>query len=93
MPYLKLFREEVETEAPQPLPFNASARSWRTASEAGHDSNCTGEVEMDSIARVEEALSRVESNFESLSEQVEEYCQPLRMSDWLDTDDDGPFAA
>ena len=48
---------------------------------------------MDSIARVEEALSRVESTFENLSEQVDEACESFRMSDWLATDDDGPYAA
>ncbi len=48
---------------------------------------------MDSIAQVELALSRVESTFESLSEQVDEICEPIRMADWLDSHDDGPYAA
>ena len=48
---------------------------------------------MDSIARVEAALEQVESKFESLNEQVEECCDPIRMADWLDEEDDGPWAA
>lgn len=87
MPYLKLSRDEPETQAPQPLPFLSADRSWRGARVDD------GEERMDSIARVEEALSRVESTFESLSEQAQELCEPIRMADWLDSDDDGPWAA
>jgi len=48
---------------------------------------------MDSIKQVEQALSQVENNLESLSDQVDEYCAPIRMADWLDEHDDGPWAA
>jgi len=91
MPYLKLTQDEPETEAPQPLPFCSPEQPWRTAgSDADH---AHGDPKMDSIARVEEALNQVENTFENLSEQVEEFCEPIRMVDWLDADDDGPFAA
>ena len=91
MPYLKLIRDEPETQAPQPLPFPSSERPWRSAgSDADH---AHGEDQMDSIARVEEALNQVENTFGTLSEQVEEFCEPIRMADWLDADNDGPFAA
>jgi len=89
MPYLKLSRDEPETQAPQPLPFQSTDRSWRSA----RQDQDPGEDHMDSIARVEQALGRVESTFESLSEQVEEICEPIRMADWLDANDDGPWAA
>ena len=93
MPYLKLCRDEPETEAPQPLPFDPSKRSWRSAGQSSDDSHPNGEAKMDSIARVEAALEQVESKFESLNEQVEECCDPIRMADWLDEEDDGPWAA
>lgn len=48
---------------------------------------------MDSIAQVEQALSQVETGMKNLSDQVDEICEPIRMSDWLDTDDSGPWAA
>lgn len=48
---------------------------------------------MDSIAQVEQALSRVENAFVSLSEQVDEVCEPISMADWIDDHDDGPYAA
>jgi len=89
MAYLKLFRDEPETLAPEPLPFEGIERSWRSAG-ADHDS---GEHPMDSIKQVEQALNQVEKNLETLTEQVDEYCEPIRMSDWLDTQDDGPWAA
>jgi len=89
MSYLKLFRDEPEIQAPQPLPFPSPEQSWR---DAGKDDS-RGEDQMDSITRVEEALSQVESTFEDLSEQVEDFCQPIRMADWLDEQDDGPYAA
>ena len=91
LPYLKLHRDEIESHPPEPLPFSGIDSSWRSA---GHhaDDDSQGDT-MDSIARVEEALSRVESTFESLSEQVDEVCESFRMSDWLATEDDGPYAA
>jgi hypothetical protein len=93
MPYLKLHRDETETETetqpPQPLPFSTAPRRFRDAGEDG----TPGEEGMDSIARVEQALNRVEGNFERLSEQVDELCEPIRMADWLDSEDDGPWAA
>jgi hypothetical protein len=82
MSYLKLHRDEPETEAPAPIPFNSPDRSWRNAGK-----------EMDSIAQVEQALADVDRNFSSLSEQVNELPEPIRMSDWMDDDDDGPYAA
>lgn len=91
MPYLKLHRDEIETLPPEPLPFTGLDASWRSAGNHADDDS-QGDT-MDSIARVEEALSRVESTFESLSEQVEEYCEPIRMSDWIEDHDDGPYAA
>jgi len=93
MPYLKLHRDETDTEIapPQPLPFRSLERNWRSA---GQDTPDHGEEQMDSIAQVESALHRVENTFESLSEQVEELSSPILMSDWLDhNDDEGPFAA
>jgi len=93
MPYLKLHRDETETETeiqpPQPLPFSTAQRRFRDAGEDGTH----GEKGMDSIARVEQALNRVEGNFDRLSKQVDELYEPLRMADWLDAEDDGPWAA
>ncbi len=91
MPYLKLFRDEPEAPAPKPLPFDPSSRAGRSAGMT--TTTDQGEAPMDSIAQVEEALSRVESNFKDLSEQVDEICEPIQMSDWLDSDDGGPWAA
>lgn len=48
---------------------------------------------MDSISQVELALNRVDNAFSSLSEQVDELCEPILMSDWTDSDNDGPYAA
>ena len=89
MSYLKLSRDEPEAIAPEPLPFEPIERSWRSA---GADQD-PGEQPMDSIKQVEQALSQVDKNLESLSEQVDEYCAPIRMADWLDEHDDGPWAA
>ncbi len=91
MAYLKLHRDEPETQAPPPLPFEPLTRTWRSTGTKTNEH--AGEPPMDSIEQVEQALSRVESTFETLSEQVEELCEPIRMSDWLDSHDDGPWAA
>lgn len=88
MPYLKLFRDEPETEAPAPIPFRSPDRNWREAGEPTQ-----GPQPMDSIAQVEQALGRVENIFEDLSRQADAYCEPIRLSDWIDDDDDGPWAA
>ena len=95
MPYLKLSRDEQETPAPQPLPFDSSAKTWKTAGQGNENrhENAQGDSQMDSIARVEQALDRVESTFESLSDQVDELCEPILISDWLIADDDDPCAA
>tara|TARA_R110002072_G_scaffold42064_9_gene117757 strand:- start:34745 stop:35032 length:288 start_codon:yes stop_codon:yes gene_type:complete len=95
MPYLKLHRDEPETQAPQPLPFDQDARNWsRAGRDAGSDqTDREGDEQMDSIAQVEQALSRVENAFVSLSEQVDEICEPISMADWIDDHDDGPYAA
>lgn len=90
MPYLKLCRDEPEAPAPKPLPFAPSSRVGRSAGMMETD---TGEAPMDSIAQVEQALSQVETGMKNLSDQVDEICEPIRMSDWLDTDDGGPWAA
>jgi hypothetical protein len=95
MTYLKLFRDEPETEAPQPIPFRSSDRTWRSTDAQDHstDRNGEGTDSMDSITRVENALQQVENVFENLTEQVNEYCEPIRMADWLEENDDGPYAA
>jgi len=98
MPFLKLHRDEPETEAPQPLPFDQDARNWgRAGRDAGAEQSeqavHAGDKPMDSIAQVEQALSRVENAFVSLSEQVDEVCEPISMADWIDDHDDGPYAA
>lgn len=91
MLYLKLCRDELETEPPAPIPFSSAAGSWRSA---GNSADApTGESRMDSIAQVELAMKRVDTVFGSLSEQVDDLCEPIRMSDWTDSDDDGPYAA
>ncbi|MFG0298131.1 MAG: hypothetical protein ACF8K1_00810 [Phycisphaerales bacterium JB047] len=82
MPHLKLHRDEPEQEPPAPLPFTRPDRSWRSAGEDG----------IDSIKRVENALADVESKFDELQRLADE-TEPLRMSDWIDDDDDGPWAA
>jgi len=88
MPYLKLHREDHEPEAPQPIPFRSLDRSWRQAGQPEKDS-----PSMDSINQVEKALLSVERNLDELSRQVEEHTEPLRIAEWLDEDDDGPWAA
>ncbi len=90
MSYLKLFRDEPETLAPEPLPFEPIKRAWMSTRADHHDS---GDRPMESITQVEQALSQVERNLETLAGQVEECCEPIRMSDWLDAQDDGPWAA
>jgi len=86
MPYLKLCRDEPEHETPPTLPF----RSARSAEKSG-DTRSGGH--MDSITQAEVALRRVEETFDRLSGQVEEFCEPIRMADWLESEDDGPWAA
>ncbi len=99
MTNLKLHRDETESQspAPAPIPFDQAAGSWRQTEDLADLSHTPegeqGEEAMDSIKRVEEALNRVENTFESLSEQVEEYCEPIRLADWLNNEDDGPWAA
>ena len=89
MSYLKLHRDEPETEAPAPIPFQSSQRSWRQAGAQPQD-----EQEIDSIAHVENALARVDEKFDELSGQVEELLEPIPMSRWLhDEEDDGPWVA
>jgi len=45
------------------------------------------------VTRVEQALSRVEEKFSELTTQVDELCEPIQLSRWIDDDDDGPWAA
>lgn len=89
MPFLKLHRDEPEAEAPAPLPFKEPDRRWRQAGESSE-----GADRVDSIKQVEKALRRVERAFGELSKQVDEYAEPIQLSEWLDDDDDdGPWAA
>ncbi|MHA7814688.1 MAG: hypothetical protein ACX94C_14990 [Phycisphaerales bacterium] len=91
MSYLKLHRDEPEQPAPPaPIPFNAPDRSWRNAGEQPKEP-----IEMDSIARVEQALSNVERRFDELKEHADELEDSFQLSNWLDSsdDDDGPWAA
>jgi hypothetical protein len=86
MSYLKLHRDEPEQpDPPAPIPFRSPDRTWRNA----------GTDEMDSIARVEQALARVENNFDALKEHADELDASFRMAEWMnnDDDDDGPWAA
>lgn len=85
MNYLKLHKDEPEKpEPPAPIPFKSPDRSWRNA----------GSDNLDSIARVEQALSDVESKFDELKEHADELESSFRMAEWLgDDDDDGPWAA
>lgn len=86
MSYLKLHRDEPEQpDPPAPIPFRSPDRTWRSA----------GTNEMDSIARVEQALARVENNFDALKEHADELDASFRMAEWMNTDDDddGPWAA
>jgi hypothetical protein len=84
MSYLKLHRDEPEHEPPAPIPFQRPDRTWR-----GTDADQS----IDSIRQVENALSDVESKFDRLREQAKELTEPIRMADWMDEDDDGPYAA
>lgn len=89
MGYLKLHRDEPEQpEPPAPIPFRSPDRTWREAGGEQH-----GGAEMDSVTRVEQALSRVEEKFSDLTTQVDELCEPIQLSRWIDDDDDGPWAA
>ena len=89
MAYLKLHRDEPEQpDPPAPIPFRSPDRTWR---QAGGEQQ--GAPEMDSITRVEQALSRVEGKFDELKEQADELCEPIQISRWVDDDDDGPWAA
>lgn len=81
MSNLRLHRDEPEQEPPAPLPFGSPDRSWRRTDE-----------QPDSIEQVERALANVESRFEQLRKMADEI-EPIRMSEWLDDDDDGPWAA
>ncbi len=86
MSYLKLHRDEPEQpDPPAPIPFRSPDRTWRSA----------GTDEMDSIARVEQALARVENNFDALKEHADKLDESFRMAEWMsnDDDDDGPSAA
>lgn len=86
MSYLKLHRDEPEQpDPPAPIPFRSPDRTWRSA----------GTDEMDSIARVEQALARVENNFDALKEHADKLDASFRMAEWMsnDDDDDGPSAA
>ncbi len=90
MPILKLHSYEPETEPPAPLPFQSPDQSWRTAERTDEP----GEEPMDSIARVEQALAGIDSKLEQLSEQADEYFEPIQLSHWISpNDDDGPHAA
>lgn len=82
MPDLRLHRDEPETDPPAPLPFRSPDRSWRQAG--------TSE---DSIKRVEQALSDVENKFAQLRELADELTDPIPLSEWLNNDDDDPWAA
>lgn len=87
MPYLKLHRDEPEQEPPAPIPFRSPDRTWRNAGEDNQTDRA------DSIERVEQALADVENRFDNLREQVNELTEPIQMADWVDDDDDGPWAA
>jgi hypothetical protein len=90
MPFLKLHSYEPDTEPPAPLPFNAEQQPWR---DTEHGTN-TEEGSMDSIANTERLLNEMQTKLDGLSEQVDEYCEPIQMSRWTNTDDDdGPWAA
>jgi len=91
MPFLKLHSYEPETEPPAPLPFSTATESWRST-ERGSD---TEEVRMDSIAHAEQALAGMQNTLDSLSEQIDDHFQPIKLSNWMDSseDDDGPWAA
>ena len=93
MAYLKIHRDEPEVEAPEPLSFERAQSTWRSTEDHGHRDGEEGSDRMDSIKQVEEALGQVEGLMSDLSEQVDEICEPIRMADWLDDHDDGPWAA
>jgi hypothetical protein len=49
---------------------------------------------MDSIAHAEQALASMQEKLDELSDQVDEYFEPIKLSRWMDDDDDdGPWAA
>jgi hypothetical protein len=90
MPFLKLHSYEPETEPPAPLPFHAPTGSWRETDRAD---DTEGE-RMDSIAHAEQALASMQEKLDELSDQVDEYFEPIKLSRWMDDDDDdGPWAA
>ncbi|MCA9304222.1 MAG: hypothetical protein KC996_08875 [Phycisphaerales bacterium] len=90
MPFLKLHSYEPETEPPAPLPFSPANDSWRSA---GRAPDTEGE-RMDSIAHAEQALAGMQNALDALNEQVDEHFEPIKLSRWMDTeDDDGPWAA
>lgn len=88
MVYLKLHRDEPEIQPPAPLPFRCPDRTWR---ETGHTTGGHGDT--DPIIQAQDALARVERGMEELARQVDECCEPIRLSDWQSGDDDGPWAA
>ncbi len=92
MPELKLHSYEPETEPPAPLPFRNPSQTWRTTDPEGGLPH-TEESRMDSIAHAEQALAALDSKLGDLSEQVDEYCEPISMKSWMEDDDDGPWAA
>ncbi len=87
MPFLKLHSYEPEAEPPAPLPFHALRENQRGPT--------TEEESMDSIAHAKQALEGLQEKIDDLTEQVEEYFDPIQMSLWMsvDGDDDGPWAA
>ncbi len=91
MAYLKIHRDEPETEAPAPLSFERAQSSWRSTDRQADDDQ--GSPAMDSIRNVELALGRVDDLMEDLSEQVEELCEPMQISDWMPDENEGPWVA
>ena len=89
---LKLHNYEPETDPPAPIPFNAPDQTWRSTEQ--DDELSTEESRMDSIAHTEKALADLDAKLDDLSDQVDEYFEPISMKSWMETeDDDGPWAA
>lgn len=80
-PRLRLVTDEPEIDPPAPLPISA----WRTPGRVDADET------LDSIAEVEKAIGRVQSNLHSLIEQLD-HAEPFPFPRRGD-DDDGPHAA